>query len=64
VRWSVVLFVLGLAGVVGGAALVGRWAVGCAVIADSVVLAVLAWMRDLPEKPAKAKPTVIRRRAA
>lgn len=44
-RWSVVLLCCSLAGVVGGAFLIGRWAVGCAVIADSVALAVfvLRW---------------------
>lgn len=67
-RWSVLLFVLGLVGVVGGAFLIGRWAVGVAVIADSVTVAVLAWLREVPDQPAKAKaksgPTGIRRRAA
>lgn len=49
------LILLGVAacGVVGGAWLVGRWAVGVAIIADSVALAVLAlfWQRPDPPPP-------------
>ncbi len=58
-RLSVVLFVLGLAGVVAGAWLIGRWAVGVAVIADSVAVAGWGLLWDAPERP-----TGIRRRAS
>jgi hypothetical protein len=45
-RLSVVLLVLALAGVVGGAWLIGRWAVGLAIIADSVAVAAWALLHD------------------
>jgi hypothetical protein len=45
-RLSVVLLCLSLAGVVGGAWLIGLWAVGCAVIADSVAVGVWALFHD------------------
>jgi hypothetical protein len=45
-RLSVVLLLCSLLGVVGGAALIGRWAVGVAVIADSVAVAAWALLRD------------------
>jgi len=38
VRLSVVLLLVSLAGVLGGAALIGLWALGLAVIADSAAL--------------------------
>ena len=40
-RLPVVLLAVSLLGVVGGAWLIGRWAVGCAVIFDSLALG--AW---------------------
>jgi hypothetical protein len=46
VRWSVVLLMLSLAGVVGGALLVGRWCVGVAVIFDSLAVGGWALLRD------------------
>jgi hypothetical protein len=46
VRLSAVLLVLSLLGVIGGAWLIGRWAVGCAVIFDSVALGAWALSRD------------------
>jgi hypothetical protein len=46
VRLSAVLLVCSLAGVVGGAFLVGRWAVGVAVIFDSLCVGVWALGRD------------------
>jgi hypothetical protein len=45
-RLSVVLLLLSLAGVLGGAALIGTWALGLAVIADSVAVGVYALLRD------------------
>jgi hypothetical protein len=46
VRLSVVLLLLSLAGILGGAALIGTWALGLAVIADSVAVGVYALLRD------------------
>jgi uncharacterized membrane protein len=40
-----------LAGVVGGAALIGTWAIGLAVIADSVFGVWYALFRDVPDEP-------------
>ena len=45
-RLSVVLLLCSLAGVIGGAALVGRWAVGVAIVADSAAVGVYALRRD------------------
>jgi hypothetical protein len=45
-RTSVVLLLCSLAGVLLGAALIGRWALGLAVIADSVAVGVFALLRD------------------
>ena len=45
-RWSVVLLAVSLAGVVGGAFLVGRWCVGVAVIFDSLAVGAYALLRD------------------
>lgn len=46
-RLQLVLLACSLAGVVGGAFLVGLWAVGCAVIFDSLCLGVFAvWGLD------------------
>ncbi len=58
-RLSVALFALGLAGVIGGAFLIGLWAVGLAIIADSVAVAGYGLMRDVP-----APPDTVRRRGA
>jgi hypothetical protein len=46
VRLSVILLLCSLAGVLGGAALVGRWALGAAIVADSVAVGVYALLRD------------------
>lgn len=56
-RWSVVLLVLALAGVVGGAFLVGRWCVGVAVIFDSVAVGAWALFHDDGQEMA-AQPQV------
>ena len=45
-RLSVVLLVVSLLGVVGGAWLIGTWAVGLAVIFDSLCVGVYALGRD------------------
>ena len=45
-RLSVVLLVVSLAGVLGGGWLVGRWAFGLCLIADSVAVGVYALLRD------------------
>ena len=50
-RSSVVLLLVSLAGVLGGAALIGVWALGLAIIADSVAVGVFALMREVPEAP-------------
>jgi hypothetical protein len=46
VRLSVVLLLCSLAGVILGAALIGVWAVGCAVIFDSLCAGVWALLHD------------------
>lgn len=61
-RLSMSLIVAGLLGVVGGAWLIAPWAVGCAVVADSVALAAYGLLRDVPAKP--ESPEQARRRAA
>jgi hypothetical protein len=53
-RLSVVLLLLSLAGVLGGAALIGTWALGVAVVADSVAVGVYALLRD----PGGRQPSV------
>src|ERR1700719_2051053 len=45
-RLSAVLLACSLAGVIGGAALIGLWAVGAAVIFDSLAVGVFALQRD------------------
>lgn len=52
-RLSAFLLALAFAGVVGGAVLIGQWAVGVAIIFDSLVLGAVALLRDVPEKPAR-----------
>jgi len=65
VRLNAFLLALALAGIVAGAALIGRWAVGCAVIADSVLLGAWALLRDVPEKPIRGDQLdLVRRRAS
>ena len=45
-RLSVVLLLVSLAGVLAGGWLIGRWALGLAVVADSVAVGVYALLRD------------------
>ena len=53
-RSSAVLLLCSLAGILLGAALIGRWALGLAIIADSVAVAVFVLLRDdgVPAQPA------------
>jgi hypothetical protein len=46
VRLSVVLLVLSLLGVLAGGWLIGRWALGAAIVADSVAVGVWALFHD------------------
>jgi hypothetical protein len=45
-RLSVILLLCSLAGVLAGGWLIGRWALGLAVVADSVAVGVYALLRD------------------
>ena len=45
-RLSIVLLLLSLAGILGGAALIAPWALGLAIVADSVAVGVYALLRD------------------
>jgi hypothetical protein len=49
VQRAVVLLLVAMAGVILGASLIGQWAVGLAVIADSVVLGLWALFADVPD---------------
>jgi hypothetical protein len=46
VRLSIALLLASLAGVLGGAFLIGRWAVGAAIVADSAAVGVWALFHD------------------
>jgi hypothetical protein len=50
-RLSVVLLLVSLAGVLGGAALIGTWALGLGIVADSVAVGVYALLRDDGRSP-------------
>jgi hypothetical protein len=52
VRLSLGLLAVSMAGMVAGAALIGLWAVGLAVIAGSMALAVFALLREPESRPA------------
>jgi hypothetical protein len=61
VRLSVFLLLLSLAGVLGGAALIATWALGLAVVADSVAVGAYALLRESggrPEPSAHEVPTL------
>ena len=45
-RLSIALLLVSLAGILGGAALIGVWALGLAVIADSVAVGAYALLRE------------------
>jgi hypothetical protein len=65
VRLNAFLLVVAMAGMVAGAALIGRWAVGCAVIADSVLVGVWALLHDVPDKAMRGDQLdLVRRRAS
>lgn len=51
-RSSLLLLLISLAGILGGAALIGLWALGLAIIFDSLAVGVLALLRDAPATPA------------
>ena len=51
-RLSAVLLVVSLAGIMGGAALIGLWALGLGIIVDSVAVGVFALLRDAEGRPA------------
>jgi hypothetical protein len=52
VRLSVLLLLVSLAGVLAGGWLIGRWALGVAVIADSVAVGVYGLLRETGGRPA------------
>jgi len=54
VRSSIVLLLCSLAGILGGAALIGTWALGLALIFDSLCTGVFALLRD----DRRAEPSV------
>lgn len=62
-RLSAFLLTLSVAGVLGGAALIGVWAVGVVVVAMSAGLGAYAILRDVPDRPAAADLAASRERA-
>jgi hypothetical protein len=46
---SYAFVVAGMLGLIGGAALIDQWAIGVAVMVDSVVVGVYGVLRDQPE---------------
>jgi len=60
-RLSIVLLFVSLAGILGGAALIGLWALGLGIIADSIAVGVYALLRDdenLPRPSVHDVPTL------
>ena len=57
-RQSVLLLLVSLAGIMGGAALIGLWALGCAIIVDSVAVGVFALRWDSESRPAPSVHTL------
>ena len=55
-RTSLIMLASAMAGIVGGAALIGVWCIGLAVIADSVLVGWIAWQRDDGEHVAPRRP--------
>lgn len=55
-RLSVLLLLLSLAGIIGGAWLIGMWCVGCAVIFDSLCVGAFALLRDDGKHSASVHP--------
>jgi hypothetical protein len=65
VRLNACLLALALFGVVAGAWLIGTWAVGLAIIFDSLVVGTYALLVDVGEKPMRGDQLdMIRRRQA
>ena len=60
-RLSIALLLASLAGVLAGAALIGVWALGVAVVADSLLLGVYALARDdgRGRRPAEGEPSTL-----
>lgn len=50
-RLSAVLMCVSLAGIMGGAALIGLWALGLAIVVDSVAVGVFALLREAESRP-------------
>jgi hypothetical protein len=61
VRLSIALLLVSLLGVLGGAALIGLWALGVALAADSLLLGVYALARDDGQgrRPAEGEPSTL-----
>jgi hypothetical protein len=62
VRLSAVLLLLSLAGIAGGAALIGMWALGLGIVVDSAAVGVFALLRDdggRAEPSAEGAPTLV-----
>ena len=51
-RLSAALLLSSLAGIMGGAALIGLWALGLGIIVDSVAVGVYALLREDEDRPA------------
>ena len=63
-RASLTMLIVAAIGLVAGAALIGTWAVGLAVMADSATLAGFALLRDIPARPepqAQTLPDILER---
>lgn len=54
-RLSAFLFLVSLAGIVFGASLIGTWAIGLAIIVDSVAVGTFALLRDSGPPPQAAE---------
>jgi hypothetical protein len=52
-RVSVALFLLSLAGMIGGAWLIGQWCVGVVLLVWSAALGAFALLRNSPESPSQ-----------
>lgn len=61
-RLSAFLLTLSVVGVLGGAALIGVWAVGVVVVAMSAGLGAFAILRDVPDRPGTADLAASRER--
>lgn len=57
-RLTFLLLVIAALGMMAGAALVGMWLVGLAIMADSAGLAAFALLRNIPDRPAPVTQTL------